>query len=95
MRVFEFHQKHDLSVGALGVCRVIKSVEVLFEGFDFFVFVVNYLPDMTVGSTADFFDDFELAENVGFEVLAHIFIYLRCYFIWLYLLSYNFHSIFS
>ena len=75
VRMFQFHEKHDLSVGSLSICRVIKGVKIFFKSFNFLVLVVDYFPYMTVGATADFFEDFELAEDVGLEVFSHIFIW--------------------
>lgn len=74
VRVLELHEKHDFAVGTLGVGGIVKCVEILLESLDFFVFIVDYLPDMTVGTTADFLDDFELAQDVRLQVLSHIFI---------------------
>ena len=84
--MLQFHEKHNLSVSSLGVCRVIKGVKIFFKGFNFFVLVVDYFPYMTVCATADFFEYFELAEDVGLEVFSHIFIWGICYFILVYFL---------
>ena len=62
--VSELHEKHDFAIGALSVGGVIKSIEIFFKGFYFFIFVVNYFPDVSVGPGTYFFEYFELAENV-------------------------------
>jgi hypothetical protein len=69
--VVEFHEEHDLSVGALCVGGVIEGVEVFLEGFYLAGSFVGYFPDVAVGSASYLFCDLEAGEDVGLDVFAH------------------------
>lgn len=57
--VGQLHQEHDFAVGALRVGGVIEGIEIFLEGFDPTRFLVGDLPDVPVGSAADFLVDVE------------------------------------
>ncbi len=72
IRVFQFHEKHDFTISSLSIGRIIKSVKIFLQSFYFFVFIIDNLPHMTIGSTTYFLEDLKLAENMRFQVLSHI-----------------------
>lgn len=75
--VGQFHEEHDFSVSSLGICRVIKSIKIFLEGFHLLGPLVCHLPDMPVGTTADFLMDFELRQHMSLYLLAHNIIYIE------------------
>ena len=75
VRVAYLHQEHYLSVGPLGISRIVKSVKILFEGLHFATLLVNDLPDVPVSSTADLAVHFETSYDVCLDLLAHNIIY--------------------
>ena len=52
--MFELFEKHDLTVGSLGVCGVCEGVKIFFEGFELLGLAVCHFPDDSVSATSDF-----------------------------------------
>lgn len=54
--MLQLPEEHDLSIGALRIGGVRKSIEVLLQSLDLLALPVNNLPDMAVCATTDLFD---------------------------------------
>lgn len=53
--MIEFMQKNNLSIGSLGISRMLEGIEYFFEGQYLPSLSISYLPNMTVSPTANFF----------------------------------------
>lgn len=67
----QLHEKHDFSVSTLGICRIVKSIEILLKSFSVFCFFVDYLPDVSIGSAADLALYLETGDDMRLYLLAH------------------------
>lgn len=67
--VVQFLKEDDLSVGALGISRVLEGIEDLLEGEGLSCLAISNLPDDTVGSASDLLDDCISLEHMGFYFL--------------------------
>ena len=56
--VINLMQEDNFAIGALGVCGVLEGIEYFFECEEFAGFDLVDFPDVTVGATADFFEEF-------------------------------------
>lgn len=61
----EFAEEHDFAVGALGIGSVLEGIEDFLEGDCLLGFLVDGLPDHSVGSLAQLLEDLVLLEDVG------------------------------
>lgn len=70
--VIDLMQKDDLTISALGVCGVLKSVKYFFESKGFACFNLLNFPNVAVSSTADFFEKFVPVEDVILYIFSHV-----------------------
>lgn len=70
--VVKLLEEHYLSVGTLGVSRVLESIENLFQGQDLPRLFVLYLPDMSIGPTSDLFQQIVAFQYVMLYFLFHV-----------------------
>jgi hypothetical protein len=69
--VLQLTEEHYLPIGALGISRVGKGIEVFLERLNNLSLAVNDLPDVAIGSTTDLLDDLIALEDVGFYLIGH------------------------
>lgn len=69
VRMLKFLQKHYFPVGALGVSRVLKGIEVFLEGIGLARLSVEDLPDHPISPTPYLFDDFVSFGDVRFDFI--------------------------
>jgi hypothetical protein len=65
-------EEDNFAIGALGVCGVLEGIEYFFECEEFAGFDLVDFPDVTVGATADFFEEFVAGKDVRFDVFSHV-----------------------
>lgn len=70
--VVEQLQKHDLPVGPLSVCGMLKCIEDLLQSEYFLRFPIPHPPDVSIGPTANFFEYLKPFKNVLLNILCHI-----------------------
>lgn len=65
--VLQLLEKDDLSVGPLGVSRMLKRIEYLLEGQGLACFLVCHFPDDPVGPTPHLFENGISFKNMSFH----------------------------
>lgn len=62
----ELLQKYDFSEGALSVCRILKSIEVLLKRYNLPCALVHGFPDNAISPCALFLEELVAFEHMGF-----------------------------
>lgn len=91
--VWELHQKHNLSVGALCVCAVAEGIKVLLKGFSASCATIHHFPDVAICPSADLVDYFEAGDYVALDLLTHPTLALLLFY-WLRILNLSFWVLF-
>lgn len=70
--MIKFVEEDNLSVGSLGICGMLESIEYFFECQSLISFFIGNLPDMPIGSTSYFLDKCVFFQHMIFDLFAHI-----------------------
>ena len=79
VRVLQFLEEHYLSVSALGISGVLKSIKIFLEGIGLAVTTISYFPNDAIRTTANLLTDVKALEDVRlylFVITHYIYLYL-------------------